>query len=49
MKSSKMKKCMDLNEMKKSLTVKTHIKAGPSVLRYAVVVRPGQGNMNQNH
>ena len=38
MKRSKMKKCMDLNEMKKSLTVKTHIKAGgPDV------IDPGKG------
>jgi hypothetical protein len=51
MKSSKVKKCMDLNEMKKSLGVKTHIKAGegdPSP-RYAVVNSPGQGDMHQRH
>ena len=45
---SEMKKCMDLNAMKKSLTVKTHIKAGPSP-RYAVVNSPGQGDMHQKH
>lgn len=44
-----MKKCMDLKEMKKALRVKTHIKAGPSTPRYAVVNPPGQGSMNQNH
>lgn len=44
-----MKKSMDLKKMKKPLIVKSHIKAGPSVLRYAVVVKPGQGNQNQNH
>ena len=45
---TKMKKCMDLNAMKKSLAVKTHIKGGPTP-RYAVVNSPGQGEMNQNH
>jgi hypothetical protein len=48
MKSREMKKCMDLNAMKKSLSVKTHIKAGGEP-RYAVVNHPGQGKMNQNH
>ena len=44
-----MKKCMDLKKMKKSLSVKTHIKAGGSGPRYGVVVDPGQGYQHKNN